>query len=178
MFHVTRRLLLRPAWIDDAPVIAAAIGDEAIVRNLARAPWPYGLAQAQEFAALEQDVTIPHFVLQHGAHQIVGSAGLGRHEGEVEIGYWIARKWWGRGFATEAARGVIAIARVLGHRRLVAGHHADNPASGAVLRAVGFKPTGTAGRRYSLARKEHVASVEYELDLDQPPSRQEFRHAA
>ena len=44
MFHVTERLLLRPAWPEDAGAILAAIGEETIVRNLARAPWPYGLS--------------------------------------------------------------------------------------------------------------------------------------
>ncbi|MBA3730647.1 MAG: GNAT family N-acetyltransferase, partial [Sphingomonas sp.] len=41
MFTRTARLLLRPGWAEDAPALAAAIGDERIVRNLATAPWPY-----------------------------------------------------------------------------------------------------------------------------------------
>lgn len=178
MFHVTPRLLLRPVWSDDAPAIAAGIGEEAIVRNLARAPWPYGLAEAQAFADRAQDPRAPHFAIQHGRDQLVGCVGFAMHEGELEIGYWIARKWWGRGFASEAVSGLLEIARLLGYRRLVAGHFADNPASGAVLRAVGFRPTGGAGRRYSLARDAHVASVEYELDLDERPSVDDFKRAA
>ena len=64
MFHVTERLLLRPAWPEDAGAILNAIGEEAIVRNLARAPWPYGYADAVEFAAMEQDMRIPHFLVE------------------------------------------------------------------------------------------------------------------
>ena len=68
---------------------------------------------------------------------------------EVELGYWIAREYWGRGYATEAARAVLRLAKVLGHREAgVAGHFIDNPASGAVLRKVGFEPTGKLRRRY------------------------------
>ncbi len=43
MFARTERLLLRPGWLEDAPALARAIGEEAVVRNLARAPWPYGM---------------------------------------------------------------------------------------------------------------------------------------
>ena len=43
MFARTERLLLRPGWAEDAPALAQAIADEAIVRNLAdraMALWP------------------------------------------------------------------------------------------------------------------------------------------
>ena len=49
MFARTERLLLRPGWLEDAPALAQAIGEEAVVRNLARAPWPYGEEQAQAY---------------------------------------------------------------------------------------------------------------------------------
>ena len=42
MFARTTRLLLRPGWAEDAPALKGAIADEAIVRNLSTAPWPYG----------------------------------------------------------------------------------------------------------------------------------------
>ena len=35
MFARTERLLLRPGWQEDAPALARAIGEEAVVRNLA-----------------------------------------------------------------------------------------------------------------------------------------------
>ncbi|HCB79059.1 MAG TPA: GNAT family N-acetyltransferase, partial [Erythrobacter sp.] len=41
--------------------------------------------------------------------------------GQTELGYWIAQPYWGRGFATEAARGVLEVARLLGHQRIEAG---------------------------------------------------------
>ena len=41
MFARTPRLLLRPGFPEDAPALVAAIADQAIVRNLATAPWPY-----------------------------------------------------------------------------------------------------------------------------------------
>ena len=41
MFARTPRLLLRPGFPEDAPALAGAIADQAIVRNLATVPWPY-----------------------------------------------------------------------------------------------------------------------------------------
>ena len=115
MFHRSERLFLRPAFPEDSGAILAGINDEAVVRNLARAPWPYRMEDAQFFAALPQDPRLPHFLVTLPGVGVIGSAGMGEHEGQAEIGYWIARAHWGRGYATEAAGAVLRIARTLGH---------------------------------------------------------------
>jgi hypothetical protein len=63
---------------------------------------------------------------------MVGTIGIGARPGGVkELGYWIARPFWGLGYATEAGAALIAIARDgLRLKRLQAGHFLDNPASG------------------------------------------------
>ena len=43
--------------------------------------------------------------------------------------------------ATEAGRALIMLARMLGHKTILAGHAVDNPASGKVLQKLGFRPT-------------------------------------
>lgn len=178
MFHRSERLFLRPAFPEDCGAILAGIGEESIVRNLARAPWPYTLDDARNFAALPQDTRLPHFLVTVPGKGVIGSAGMGEHEGEPELGYWIAREHWGRGYATEAAGAVLKVARALGHRRVVAGHFVDNPASGKVLRKLGFVPTGRPGRRFSLARGQMVDSVEYALDLEADMDPAPFARAA
>lgn len=168
MFHRTERLFLRPAWPEDWEAVLGGIADEGVVMNLARAPWPYGPEEAREFVSRGQDLCCPSFLLvRPDTGQAIGCAGLGRDGDDFEIGYWIARPFWGQGFATEAGRGVIEIARLLGHRRLSAGHFVDNPASGRVLRKLGFVPTGKVRARHSCARGAEVQSVEYALDLDE-----------
>lgn len=178
MFHRSQRLFLRPAFPEDSGAILAGIADEAIVRNLARAPWPYGIEEARAFAAMPQDIRLPHFLVTLPGVGVIGSAGMGEHEGAPEIGYWIARDHWGRGYATEAAAAVLRIARTLGHRRVVAGHFADNPASGKVLRKLGFVPTGRPGQRFSAARGHAVDSVEYAIDLEADMGPAPFARAA
>ena len=169
MFHVTERLLLRPAWPEDAEALFGGIADKGVVRNLARAPWPYLPEHARQFIAMEQNPRVPSFLLTlpgaNGSH-IIGGAGLGEYENGVEIGYWIARPYWGQGFATEAARGVLEIARLLGYAHVHGGHFADNPASGKVLRKLGFVPTGKSAMRHSCGRGEDAECVMYRLDLE------------
>jgi RimJ/RimL family protein N-acetyltransferase len=169
MFFRSERLFLRPAWPEDWEELFQLINDEGVVRNLARAPWPYSPEDAREFARQAQQRLLPHFIVTlPGAKgsPIIGSAGLAEDGGRPELGYWIAREHWGRGYATEAARAVLCTARALGHRRVFAGHYADNPASGRVLVTAGFRPTGEIRRRYSRGRGCDAPCVEYALDLD------------
>lgn len=169
MFARTERLLLRPGWIDDAPVLASCIGDEAILTKLATAPSPYRLEDAQGWLSqprgdIETDFLM--FARTSGAPRLVGGVGLISDGHEFELGYWVARPWWGLGYATEAARAVVTMARSsLKLSRLVSGHFVDNPASGNVLRKLGFRPTGQIVPRECRARGTMVACKLYTLDL-------------
>jgi RimJ/RimL family protein N-acetyltransferase len=160
MFARTERLLLRPGWAEDAPALAAAIADENIVRNLASAPWPFALRDAEAFLAAPRDPVLPSFLIFERGNaepQLVGACGLGRRpSGAVELGYWIAREQWNRGFATEAGRALLAIAEALGLSRLEASWFVDNPASGRVLEKLGFSATGISAPRYSCARGQEA----------------------
>ena len=71
------------------------------------------------------------------------------------MGYWLGRPYWGQGLATEAASAALVWAGEGWRRRyLMAGHFADNPASGQVLCKTGFLYTGEVVPRHSLARGE------------------------
>ena len=169
MFARTPRLLLRPGFPEDAPALAMAIADETIVRNLAVVPWPYTLRDAEAFLASPRDPVLPSFLIferTDGAPQLVGSCGFHRcTSGSVEMGYWIARAFWGRGFATEAGSALIDIARTLRLARLEAGHFVDNPASGRVLEKLGFQPVGIIAPRMSCARGTEVPARLMQLRL-------------
>ncbi|PKB25964.1 RimJ/RimL family protein N-acetyltransferase [Novosphingobium kunmingense] len=172
MFIRSERLFLRPGWPEDWQELLSRIADESVVRNLAKAPWPYTAEDARWFASQPQDERLPHFFVtlptSAAPAELIGCVGLGEIDGEVELGYWFARDHWGKGYATEAARAVLRLAKVLGHRHLVAGHFLDNPASGAVLRKAGFRPTGRVRERYSLARGCKAQSVEHRIELGRP----------
>jgi RimJ/RimL family protein N-acetyltransferase len=169
MFIRSERLFLRPGWPEDWREIFSQIADEGVVRNLAQVPWPYTVEAARQFAELGQDPRCPHFLMTlpgaEGA-RVIGCIGLAPDPDGVELGYWLGRPYWNRGFATEAARAVLGLARMLGHRRLFAGHFLDNPASGRVLRKAGFRPTGRIEQRYSLARGVLAPAARHTITLD------------
>jgi RimJ/RimL family protein N-acetyltransferase len=168
MFIRSERLFLRPGWPEDWEELLAIINDDGVVLNLARAPWPYTMEHAMEFAAREQDRLLPHFFITlptcEGA-RLIGSIGLARDGDDIELGYWIARSHWGQGYASEAARAVLRLAEALGHRRIVSRHFADNPVSGAVLVKAGLRPTGEQKLHFSAGRGEQVLAVDYAIEL-------------
>ena len=169
MFARTERLLLRPSWPEDAGELHQAIADDGIVRNLARAPWPFTTKDAVRFATQQHDAHFPSFLLMlrtNGAPRLIGECGIGNFNNDAELGYWIGRPYWGLGFATEAGRAVIEIAKAIGHRKLHASHFTDNPASGKVLRKLGFQSTGKTALRHSNGRGIATTCALYERSLE------------
>lgn len=149
MFIRTERLFLRPTFPEDW----RAILDVCDVANVLR-PTPYEwkpwtIPEAQSLAARSQDPTAPHFLVtvpdRRGA-DVVGICGLVHLDDEIGFSCWIRRSCRNRGYATEAAVGVLEIAHMIGHSRLVAALVLDDRASAAVLRKVGFQPCSRAKR--------------------------------
>ena len=172
MFVRTDRLLLRPGWIEDAAAVQRAISsDPAIARNTARIPWPYTLDDAETYLqsqqAAERSWSLLVFARTSAAPRLIGGVGLHRDDGGHELGYWIARPYWGLGFATEAAAGLLRAGREsLKLGRIHSGHFVDNPASGRVLRKLGFRPAGRVVKRPCVARGGEVDCLLYEEAAD------------
>lgn len=153
----TQRLKLRAPAAGDAPRIAELCNDFDVCRMTTRMPYPYGLEDAEGFlqAVATNDISREIvFAIEDERDGLVGV--LGFHPAEPfgpEIGYWFGRPYWGRGYATEAAEAATLWAHeAWGKRVVVAGHFADNPASGNVLIKAGFLYTGEVQHRHSTAR--------------------------
>jgi RimJ/RimL family protein N-acetyltransferase len=169
MFARTPRLTLRPGWIEDAPALAQAIAHEAVVMRLAHVPWPYTVADAAAFVGLplgRGEAACLVFAHEGAVPRLVGGVGVHGAGDSFELGYWFTPAAWGRGYATEAGRAMLGMARhALGHRALGSGHQLDNPASGRVLRKLGFTATGRVERRPCRARGCDVDVATYRCDL-------------
>lgn len=149
----TERLLLRPLRPTDAGALHRLVNDWAVVRNLARLPFPYPRELADEWIRS----TTQQIEAGSGYHlaitgpeadsDLIGCIGLrlDMKPRTGNLGYWIGRRFWGHGVATEAtvrfARWAFAN---LDLDVLEAEVAVDNPASAAVLRRAGFRETGTA----------------------------------
>jgi len=141
----TTRLVLRRFERTDAEPMLPLIGDFAIADGTARIPHPYTLADAHAFLDMLEkhpDKPIAAITL-NGA--VIGAVGLDLEQAhdKGELGYWVGRPFWGQGYATEAARGMIVIGfKHLNLNKITAHHYTRNPASGRVLEKAGLVREG------------------------------------
>ena len=155
----TERLRLRRFTPADLEALVALHGDAEVMRYVTGTPTaPEVVARTVLPRFLRHDPCRPALgvwaaeELETGA--FVGRFSLKRRPGagnlEAELGYRLARAAWGRGYATEGARALLARAFALGVRRVVATVYEENLASQRVLEKLGmrlvrrFKPTPAA----------------------------------
>ena len=157
----TERLILRPLLPSDAESLHRLINDWEVTRTLAVVPFPYPRPLADDWIASTArelaDGTAWHLAITgHEGEQevLVGvvSLHLERANRTGRIGYWVGRRFWGHGVATEAAGRVVRWGLAnLDMDRITADVATDNPGSAAVLRRIGFRQTGE-GIGHSVAR--------------------------
>ncbi len=148
---LTERLVLRPFALDDAPAVRALAGDRAIASTTLNIPHPYGEGDARRWITTHADrfaagQEVVFAVTLRDGGELIGAIGLvvARRHDRAELGYWIGRKHWGQGYATEAVRAVVDYGfRELRLNRIEAMHFARNPASGRVMRKIGMRREAT-----------------------------------
>ena len=102
-------------------------GAKRFVEDVARPGRAAGTRYA--FAMVDGDELVGHVSLKH----------VDRERGQGEVGYWVGRPYWGRGYASAAVREVVRIAFAeLELTRLYAHVLVHNPASARVLEKAGF----------------------------------------
>ena len=157
----TERLTLRPYQPDDAAELHRLINDWEVCRALAAVPFPYPRALADDWIAssarsLAQGRAY-HLAItgKEGEREvIVGGVGLRIDRGarSGRLGYWVGRRFWGHGVATEAAGRLARWALAnLDLDAIEANVAIDNAASVAVLRRIGLRHVGQ-GREHFQAR--------------------------
>jgi len=146
----TPRLHLRPFTLDDAPAVQQLASERDIAATTLSIPHPYPNDGAEQWIrqgldAIERGEMANFAITLKDAGTLIGSIGLGvkaEHE-RAEMGYWIGKPYWGRGYATEAARAVLQFGfDVLNLNRIVAHHMIHNPASGRILTRIGMQREG------------------------------------
>ena len=158
----TDRLKLRRLRVADGARISQLSDDLQIARMVARVPHPHPVVAAEGFVLIlraREPLGRDHVfgIELKGEGELIGVIGAHQAEGaRHEVGYWLGRAYWGRGFASEALDAFVSQARALGE--LEAGHFEDNPASGRVLEKAGFAYTGETRPVFSMGRGEAAPS--------------------
>lgn len=157
----TARLILRPLRDDDASAIVAALSDFEVTRYLTVVPFPYAEADARAWIGMQQPA-VPgeaHFAIELPGEGMVGAVGVAR-----ELGYWLNRRYHGRGIMTEASAAVLdwhfsALPDDVVH----SGAHLGNTASLGVQKKLGFVDAGTPSLRFVRSQNREIEHVETTL---------------
>jgi ribosomal-protein-alanine N-acetyltransferase len=142
----TARMRLLPWQPDDWLLLRPIASDPQVMRYISDGqPWPD--ERIREFVGRQ----ISHFdklgyclwkLLLKESSEMIGFCGLQPLDGtaETEIGWWLARAWWRRGLATEAARTALLDGFERAElQRIVAIAMAANRASIHVMEKLGMK---------------------------------------
>jgi len=104
---VTERLVLRPGRPDDLEALHALASDFEVVKQTATWPWPPDRAFT-ETRARPFDPGLGLAGPVCAGDEIVGMMGVHDTGEGAELGYMFARAHWGKGYATEIGRALIA----------------------------------------------------------------------
>lgn len=146
----TQRLGLRRLTPRDAGPVTEAVNDPRIYLMLASIAPRQSKAEtlawfATHDAARQNDTGHIFGVVSRQTGALAGLVSANRKTtGEpFNIGYWMKPEFWGAGFCTEATGGLVGwLENTRAAAALVSGYFSDNPASGKVLRKLGFLPCG------------------------------------
>lgn len=138
-----RLMLTKPLQSDAADILATYAGDPEVTRYMA---WPTHktLADTQVFLDFskrewQRALAGPYLIRSRDDGRLLGSTGLAFEPGhQVMTGYVLAQAAWGKGYATEALRAMVALARDLGVKELCALCHPEHTKSQRVLQKGGF----------------------------------------
>ena len=162
----TTRLLLRSFQQADIPTLTRLAGAREIAASTLNIPHPYAEADARSFIAEMENSCRGGYcsvfaITIATSRDLCGAVGLTispAHQ-HAELGYWIGVPYWGQGFATEAARAVVAFGfETLRLHRIYAYHFAGNVSSRRVLEKLGMLHEGHS--------REHIRKWSDFVDLE------------
>ena len=140
----TERLIIKVPEIDDRFELTQLINDKDVIKWLSDTPFPYTLNHAEEFIERSQEKAIKqetyNFIIFLDK-KILGGIGLTEFKKEsCELGYWLGKRFWGNGFATEAVKSILDFGfGQLNLEEIYAAYKIGNERSKRVLMKCGFQ---------------------------------------
>ena len=108
----TERLVLRKPCVDDAPAIFAGWAqDPEVTTHLTWRPHSNietTIAMLERVAAAwEHGLRFPFVITEKNTHQLAGMIEIRMEGHKAELGYVLAKEFWGKGYMNEAVRALI-----------------------------------------------------------------------
>jgi len=148
----TDRLLLRKFKLSDVTKVVKLAGVFEIADTTLRIPHPYEEKDAkgwieQQYTWLNQNLSVTWAITIKESGDLIGAIGLMNFQEiflHAEMGYWIGKPFWNKGYATEAAQAILKYGfEILKLNRIHAHHFSRNASSKKVLLKIGMKHEGT-----------------------------------
>lgn len=159
----TERIILRPFKTTDAQAMFSNWASDDEVTKYVTWPTHTDVAVTQMIVDTwvshnnEENIYQWALVLKENGDEPIGSISVVETNeilGNVEIGYCIGRRWWGKGLVTEAFSALISFFfEEVGAEKVCARHDVDNPASGRVMQKCGLKFEGVIRRELLVKEK-------------------------
>ncbi len=161
----TERLVLRRLETGDADAVHRLINDWEVAGKLSRVSYPFPLDDIEDWIeatheSLRQGREFAFAITLRAESELVGVIGLivDDTRTRADLGYWIGRAYWDRGYATEAVRRLVEFGFLnLGLERLWAVMLVNNDVSARVLEKVGFRNEGQF--RHEFPARNEVRTV-------------------
>ena len=150
-----RLILKKPKSKQDILSIVSQIGDWEVIKWLAMVPYPYTYNDCESYLKESNNNELAFNIFLD--NQLIGGVGLHLHnDNYYELGYWLGKDYWGKGYATESSKYLLEYALgKLDSSKIKSGYFIDNIPSGNVLKKLGFKEVGIE-KRYSDSMKKEM----------------------
>jgi len=146
-----KRIILRKLRLSDTENIYRNLQDNEMVKWTLSIPWPYKKQDAIKFIRkthykIKKKTGYALGIVLNGTNRVIGVVDIFHIDWEnknAELGYWLGKKYWGKGYTTEAVKLMLKFAfEKLKLHRVYANLFEENIASRRVLEKTGFKLEG------------------------------------
>jgi [ribosomal protein S5]-alanine N-acetyltransferase len=168
---VTVRLFLRDYKLSDAPEIVAIWNDREVVKWIEGIPYPCTLQKVKKILKgikEKREEKAYYFpIILKEENKLIGNIWIRHLEEETdykigEVGILLSKKYWGKGYATEALTGLISWGfHTLKLRKIYGKANIENKASQKTMKKIGFKLEGKLRKEVRIRFINKICDVMY-----------------
>ena len=166
---MTKRLILRRFELGDLKDLFEIFSDKEVNKYL---PW-YPIKNLEEAKEYLNENYIKYYKLDKGyryaislkdSNKVIGYLNISDEKSQ-DLGYGVNKKYWGKGYATEACMGILEYLKNKGHDYITATHDIKNIGSGKVLEKIGMEYKYSYKELWKPKNIEVILNM-YQINLD------------